>query len=418
MDNPNQNLPQSQGVDTPPQATVTTAGSGGGNRKVLLFGIVGVLVLLGGVVAGVFLINQNQDFRSRAGDACAGIDNPSVTSSIFIPEGCSVSGVRFKGTAPSSASSDGDCVGYSENSSGFSATGPTTISLSPSCGQCEQVDFIANGGTSYGTAKYGGSCDGGGGDEPKPKACGDTCNSDSDCRNPSPAGVTVWCNPDTKICEGKFCPAGQTQPGANCQCDAGRTCGQSCGASVGLCEDGQSQCGFITNPNQCLGAEGDATRQFCIPDDPQQGYSFARCDGIAARYLIGPNGETGLTQEDVIAACNPAPPTASPTPEPTEPPAISAQCLNIRVFDTEWNELNQADMQNLGPGDVIRVAVAGSANSGSFVGARFTINGVLRAEVAQQVLGGDEFYDEYTIPENASGLSISAEVRHSELGWF
>lgn len=395
-DNSNQPPPvQTEQASTqqPDQTTslAVTASKPSGRGKKVIVGFFALLLLVGGVVAGVYLVQQQQIFRSRAGADCTGIGNPSVTSPISIPEGCTVSGTLFQGTAPSGADENGDCVGYSQNGSGVTYTGPTTISLNPSCGQCAQVDFVVNG-TSYGTAKYGGTC------EVKKKSCGDTCNSDADCRNPSPAGVTVWCNPSTKICEGKFCPAGKTQPGANCQCDAGRTCGQSCGASVGLCGDGKSQCGFITNPDQCLAAEGNVKKQFCIPNNPQNGYSFARCSGIAARYLIGPNGETGtqnLTQQDVIEACNEAVATATPSPTPTATPiAINAQCFNVRAYDADWNELTVNELAQLGPGDVVRFAAAGSTNSGNFTAARFTINGSLRPQVTNKVLGGELVGDE------------------------
>jgi len=390
--------------------TVVASGSGGGGGKKAIIGVVVLTITVLGVVAGLFLNQQSQDIRSGASGDCSGIQNPSVTGEITIPSGCTVSGVRFSGDAPSGASSNGDCVGFSENGQQVSFTGPTTIDPNPSCGKCEQVDLS----TGHGVAKYGGACGSGGGDQ---KTCGGTCNTDADCKNPSPAGVTVWCNPTNKICESKFCPTGQTQPGANCQCNAGRTCGQSCGASVGLCNDGVSECGFITNPNQCLGAEGNTSKQFCLPKNPGQGYTVARCSGIAANYLKGPNGETGtppLTQQDVIDACNPA--VASPTPSPS--PIVSAQCLNIQAFDTNWAPLTNAQLTQLNPGDTIRFTVAGSATGGIFDKARFTVNGSLRPEVTDKRPSTEEFFDEYTIPAGATGLSVSAEIHHSTLEWF
>lgn len=113
-----------------------------------------------------------------------------------------------------------------------------------------------------------------------------------------------------------------------------------------------------------------------------------------------------------------ASPTPSPPPTPTLPPEISAQCLDIKVYDTDWNLLSSEELANLSQGNVIRFAAAGSANLGYFDKARFTINGLQRPEVTTQKPGTNEFYDEYTIPEGVTTFTVNAQIHHSELGWF
>lgn len=174
--------------------------------------------------------------------------------------------------------------------------------------------------------------------------CGQSCQSDKDCANPSTSGASVWCNPTSKICENRNCPAGSTISGSACSCRRGQTCGERCGPSVGnkLCTDGVSECGFISAPNQCAASEGSSTKQFCLPTAPKNGYSRAVCTGFPAYYLIGPSGQTGsppLTQRDIWTACMPQGYFASPSPSivpspvlPTATPVplmcISASCTS------------------------------------------------------------------------------------------
>lgn len=94
------------------------------------------------------------------------------------------------------------------------------------------------------------------------------CNNDSECLGAKNGGVAV-CRDENgdglKECANAFCPIGKTIPGALCDCSAGRTCGQTCNASVGLCQDGKSTCRYIVGPN-CTTSEpfvNDTT--YCVP---------------------------------------------------------------------------------------------------------------------------------------------------------
>lgn len=95
-----------------------------------------------------------------------------------------------------------------------------------------------------------------------------------------------------------------------------------------------------------------------------------------------------------------------------------AQCLNLRVYDTGWNLLSSDDLKLLSSGDVVRISVAGSATSGSFEAARFTINGELQDEVTDKKPGTEEFYQEYEIPSGEDSFTFMAELKHSVAGWF
>lgn len=106
------------------------------------------------------------------------------------------------------------------------------------------------------------------------------------------------------------------------------------------------------------------------------------------------------------------------TPTPTLPPQVSAQCFDVKAYDTNWNLLTASELQNLEAGNRVRFAVAGTATSGFFDKAQFTINGTTRLEITSKKPGSDEFYDEYLIPTGVTTFTVSAKIHHSTLGWF
>ncbi len=124
-------------------------------------------------------------------------------------------------------------------------------------------------------------------------------------------------------------------------------------------------------------------------------------------------------------------PTKGPTPTPTPtpqftptppltptPPPIGAACLDVKAYDTSWNQLDSSGLSSLQEGDVVRFAVAGTTTLGTFDKARFTINGTLRPEVTSKKPGSEEYYDEYTFPAGVSDFSVKAQIHHTSLGWF
>jgi hypothetical protein len=107
--------------------------------------------------------------------------------------------------------------------------------------------------------------------------------------------------------------------------------------------------------------------------------------------------------------------TGSPTPTSEQ---TTASCSEVKVYSTNWVLLDSSDLAALKPGDVVRIAVSGTASAGTFTKARFIINGVTGAEVTSQKPATEEFYREYTIPDGVTNFSFNGEVFHSELGWL
>jgi hypothetical protein len=96
----------------------------------------------------------------------------------------------------------------------------------------------------------------------------------------------------------------------------------------------------------------------------------------------------------------------------------SATCSEVKAYDTNWKLLSADDLKKLKSGTIVRFTVSGTATTGSFDKARFTINGTGRSEVTNKKLGSEEFYDEYTIPTGTTTFTITAQVHHNALGWF
>lgn len=95
-----------------------------------------------------------------------------------------------------------------------------------------------------------------------------------------------------------------------------------------------------------------------------------------------------------------------------------AQCSEILVYDQNWNQLSITDLRDVAAGSVVRFTVSGISSTGSFDKARFTINGIQTPEVTDKKPGTEEFYYEYTLPEDVTNYTIDAQVHHSVFGWI
>ncbi len=119
-------------------------------------------------------------------------------------------------------------------------------------------------------------------------------------------------------------------------------------------------------------------------------------------------------------------PSNTPTPLPsitqsptiTQPPSISAKCSDLKVYSQNWNPLSQQELNKLTPGTKVIFAVSGTANSGIFDKARFSVNSKSLGETTLKKPVTEEFYIYYTIPENTVNFNVEAQIHHSELGWF
>ena len=128
------------------------------------------------------------------------------------------------------------------------------------------------------------------------------------------------------------------------------------------------------------------------------------------------DGTTDCSRPDMTCCDCESTVTTPLTAKTTLPPGVDCNCLTIKAFDAEWNVIT--NLSSLVADDVVRFTVSGKTNSGAIDKARFTINGTLKSEVTAKRPSTNEFYDEYTIPEDVSTFTINAELHHTSIGWF
>jgi len=101
----------------------------------------------------------------------------------------------------------------------------------------------------------------------------------------------------------------------------------------------------------------------------------------------------------------------------------TAQCQNIKAYTETWTLLTNAQLALLHPTNKVNFCVTGSATGGSFDKARLTINGVLQTETITKRPGNDDYCQLYPIPGLVGGtppvttFNITAEIHHVTLGW-
>lgn len=175
----------------------------------------------------------------------------------------------------------------------------------------------------YGRCNSNSDCDDGGkcidmNGDGKKECDNGICNTTADCLGAMNGGVAV-CRDENgdglKECANAFCPIGMTVPGANCDCSAGRTCGQTCNASVGLCGDGKSTCRYIVGPNCRTSKPFQDDTTYCVPGGAP-GIETHKCvarDQYNSYALYNGNNPTvaDLAYACSLIACTPSDPVAA-----------------------------------------------------------------------------------------------------------
>ncbi len=124
---------------------------------------------------------------------------------------------------------------------------------------------------------------------------------------------------------------------------------------------------------------------------------------------------------NVVLPLQVAGPTASPTPTatPTTPP-VAPQCTGIKMYDDSFTEIPQNEWSSLDPGTVIKFAVTGTTVSGNFDKAEFFVNGTsIGISTTTVPSNSAEFYIDYTIPAGTTTFNVGALLHHLQLDqWF
>ncbi|MEJ2347880.1 MAG: hypothetical protein P8Y17_01605 [Patescibacteria group bacterium] len=440
--------------DIPP--VVTTSESGGkkfGGKKVIAT-ILGILVLVGGVGAGVVLVQRQQDIREKAAymtGACRECENGKCVQRLT-PPNCNPAENKCEYNSDCTCRGDGSCAGITKNCCSAKSypdpsctyglrcgTQPTKTTPNPNAacinagGTCFQASNCYAVGREY--VNEGNGCEAGiccTVNETNPQSDTECINAGGTCFQAS----NCYAVDREYVNEGKGCDAGicctiteKAPSSESCTDSSGCAFRELCNRTTGKCESldprfcDSNSCAIsrVTNPNYIL---TDCYVNHAHTDDADD----PTVNDVLLRRAVQSSTlglkDCGAEQIDVVCDgktyvdgvwirydedC---------TPKTTPPPGLDCQCLDIKVFDEEWSQLSIEQLASLEAGDVVRFTVSGVSSAGAIDKARFTINGVQRPEVTAKRPGTNEFYDEYTIPEGVSNFTINAELHHTTIGWF
>ena len=393
-------------------------------KKKNIFFILSAVLLLTSLIGGVILVQQRQETRRGATHNCycmlSGSCVPRTFQTQTCSEGCSALGgsVCTPTSPPTEPPSNGiteacGCGGWHEgwcdanacNDDPDNCCGGECMSGLVKCttlGRCQRADENCPGGTE--------------------------CDPSVDCEvgcSGTPPTAYANCNEDCAaqtramdVCRGK-------QTGANCQkCSGCSTNGENCDIPCHCCEGKPLD-------DACWGK--------CYEKGP--GYNPQEGDYSNAPYFQG-SYDCRNTQSDVLVEgqhiwncrwedgrtwweCSETPtntptPTATPTstptstPTPTVTPVYSCDCLELRMYDLDWNLIT--DYSLLLPESEVYLAVTGETDHpAGIVRARFRINGGEWQETTDQN-NNDEFYIDFQIPDYGD-YTVEAQIFTPDLGW-
>lgn len=342
--------------------------------------ILGLFLLVGGVGAGIVLVNQNQNIQEKAAsNSCTlclnNVDNPDECypspcgggndGGIIKPPSHCECGVKPGGGCK--ACDDGEVVHCTPDCSGKNCGND---GCGGSCGTCSGTSICGGGGPGVCGAPSGG------------------CTSTN--------AILGYCSPPPGF-TGDGCISAGCGTGQYCHCQGGQSC------DYGICVN---QTDFVT------ACTGDG-RQPSHNSDNETAWTCCAAGYVAAPGLDG---------------CVPATGGGGGTPPgATTPPTITASCQNLKAYRTTGElktPMTQTELAALRSGDIINLCVKGIKSGGSFDKVRFTINGVLQAEqpmndrIGSTVEG--EFCSPYTIPQTLPAnktFTFTAEMHHVTLGW-
>jgi len=345
-------------VTSGPNSKSPTKKFGGGK---VIATILGLFLLVGGVGAGVMLTQQNQDIREQASGGCS-----SNTSRSSCESSCG------------SPKADGKTY---------------TCRWSTEQGACKESGNVCTNGT--------------GEDNSREEITGGNCGATQTVEN-------GWFQ----------CGSGTGGPDCTfCLKASNRTCNEVL-ASRQCNVGGFGSCKNISGEVEiyyCQGNPPPDTSLGCQEKDPlPAGVSWDSTNKSITGSFCG-TVQVDDKDSSTVVFCSRTDTSGcgtSTTPPATTPPAISAACQDVKAYSTNnWTLLTPAVLSTLKAGDSVNFCVTGSASSGSFNKARFTINGSLLPETTTVRPGGTDFCQLYVIPAGATNFVVMAQINHITLGW-
>jgi hypothetical protein len=92
-------------------------------------------------------------------------------------------------------------------------------------------------------------------------------------------------------------------------------------------------------------------------------------------------------------------------------------CSNVKAYTSGWTLLSATQLKGLKPGNNVNFCVNGTASTGSFDKAKFTINGSVKAETTAKRPSSNDYCQTYTIPTGVTTFTVTAQIHHVTGGW-
>jgi hypothetical protein len=134
---------------------------------------------------------------------------------------------------------------------------------------------------------------------------------------------------------------------------------------------------------------------------------WPKWSGEDAPGYVNTNGDEYVRTPACQVNCGLITPTTAPT----------ARCNYMSAYSTNWVAYSPTQLSAMKAGDTLYYCASGSASSGNFDMARFTINGVLMANTTLIRPGSADYCQKYVIPSGTYNFDIIAQLHHVTLGW-
>jgi hypothetical protein len=381
--------------------------------------ILGILLLVGGIGAGLYLVGQQQDLNKRAStDECGtgiGIGDKACmnnTQYSFCRSGGHFDTPYTSCSADKPLCRGADCVNPAGNDTG----NDTPTDTSGGTKKCDDgIAERANGYISCLDNAQPAKCNGSNRNWDPQAHCsvGSICVVGSGCQTCTEAQKAAH--------NGCDFAASVTETGSDTSNTAGETTCNLCTSSscsiktqtdctvyhywcqdikpsgVG-CQDAQLSAGSSASFSQDCGTEQIDVSCTSSCGATQSNYSNTS-QGIA--WMNSNAGKLWIAKRYATACSS----TTTNTETNTDTPI----CQNIKAYDTSWNALTADQLKTLKVGDVVKLTVKGA--NGTFDKAQFKINGAATwTERTDKKPSTEEFFIDYTIPAGITTFNVEAQV--------
>lgn len=373
--------------------------------------ILSILIIVGGVGAGTYLVGQKQIFKQKASSClgtCGGQGIGTVSCSSYteyVTCHC-YNNLAYPTWGDKRSCDEGEhckigvCIPNESNTD--VSTGPTVVGGdSTTCDNCTlgtTKSCSVSGKSGKQTCVQSEYCIG----KINAGNWGGCVISSTNTTINDNTGNTVVNNDTTTVTNsgwppnGAACSNGTIGGCVTYFCPNG--CSGGCGVNdegvtwtfYGSCSEAQSalgnSCGQVDTVNQ--------NNVYCVPTNTAYKDSIIQCSSNCTHSGGGDDTTTETT-----------------------PPA-APYCAAVKAYNSNWGLLTSTELSKLTSDSVVNFCVTGTTTSGTFDKAKFTINAVEMPETTTKRPNSGDFCQTYTIPTGTTTVSVSAKIHHSTLGWF